>query len=380
MNTLIASQQRIGVTFCIDSFDIGGTEMNAVRTAEAIDPERIDLRVVHLQADGPLYDRYRKLGIPMRHLPIPNLYSAQTAMQGLRLAGQLRDWKSDVLHAHDIYSNIFSAAWARCFSNSKVITSRRWWHATPRAGLPLLNRFSYRCSHRVLANCHAVAGMLESDEHVPLPRIVVIPNFLEERAFAETAADLIVAQRSAWRVPAQALLIGCVARLAPVKNHALLLRAAAPMGDDCHIVLIGDGPQKTQLIQLAHELGMSDRVHFVGEVMSQQNHHACFDVSALCSVSEGFPNSVIEAMAAGRPVVATAVGGVPEVVENDATGLLVPSNDQPAFTSALRRLQSGKQLRALLGDTARKRVRERYHQTSVMRNLIALYTTLVAAR
>ena len=99
--------RRIRIAFCIDSFDIGGTELNAVRTVEALDPERFELRVAHLQADGPLRVRYERLGVRMVHYPIPNLYSPKTLRQGISFARFLRDWGADITHTHDLYSNIF---------------------------------------------------------------------------------------------------------------------------------------------------------------------------------------------------------------------------------------------------------------------------------
>lgn len=113
---------RTRIAYCIDTFAIGGTELNAVRTAEALDPERFELCVIHLQADGPLRARYEKLGVRMVNFPIPNLYSPQTFRQGVRFARLLRDWGADVVHTHDIYTNIFFALGAtirQMFSHGK---------------------------------------------------------------------------------------------------------------------------------------------------------------------------------------------------------------------------------------------------------------------
>ena len=93
------SPRRIRVAYCLDSFTIGGTELNAVRTAEALDPDRIELCVIHLQTHGPLRSRYERLGVRMEHLPIPNLYSPRTAVQGIHLARLLRRWNVDVVHS-----------------------------------------------------------------------------------------------------------------------------------------------------------------------------------------------------------------------------------------------------------------------------------------
>ena len=368
------------IAFCIDSFGIGGTELNAVRTAEALDPERFELCVIHLQPDGPLWKRYEKLGLRMVHFPIPNLYSPRTALQGMRLARLLGSWGADVVHTHDIYTNIFVAPWARCMSRSKVLTSRRWLYEAPRARLVQVNRWSYLFSHGVLANSSRVAELLSGEERVPQGKIVEIPNFLEERAFELVDEESRIAQRSAWGLPEDAFVIGIVARLAPVKNHSMLLRAASRLNSRFHLVLIGDGPSRSELEELSQKLGIASRVHFAGEVFPQLNPHQFFDVSVLCSISEGFPNTVIEAMASARPVVATAVGGVVDVVKNNETGILLPPDGEMQLTEALRLLEADPLLRARLGKAGQTMVRGSFHQKVVIEKLSALYESLASKK
>ena len=372
--------RRTRIAYCIDSFEIGGTELNAVRTAEALDPERFELRVAHLQADGPLRIRYEKLGVPMVHLPIQNLYSPQTIRQGMRFAKLLRDWMVDVTHTHDIYTNIFAVPWARLFGKSQIIASRRWWYDAPRPGLIPLNRWSCRLAHRILANSGEVAKLLAREEGVPPHKIVEIPNFLGETAFDPVDGASRIAQRRAWGVPDDAFAIGIVARLAPVKNHALLLMAVEQLAPRFHLVLVGDGPSRSELSLLTHQLNIEHRVHFAGEVISPLNLHQFFDASVLCSLNEGFPNSVIEALAVARPVVATAVGGVVDVVTDGVTGILVPPGDPARLAGALRMLEADPLLRIRLGETGREAVREKFHQEIVIGELSALYETLADNR
>lgn len=374
------SVRRVRVAYCLDSFAIGGTELNAVRTAEALDPDRFELCVLHLQADGPLRARYEQLGVRMAHFPISNLYSARTAVHGMRLAGLLRCWGVDVIHTHDIYTNIFAVPWARLFSRCSVIASRRWWYDAPRSGLVTLNRWSYLLAHRVLGNSNGVAGLLVREERVPPNKIVEIPNFLAEKAFEAVDRALWLAQRRSWGLPDGAFAIGTVARLAPVKNHILLLRAAAQLDSRFHLVLIGDGPSHAELEELARQLRIESRVHFAGEVVSPLNLHQFLDVSVLCSLSEGFPNSVIEAMAAARPIVATAVGGVTDVVAEGVTGILVPVEDPTPLAEALRMLDADPLLRIRLGEAGREAVRMRFHQQIVIEKLSALYEMLADRR
>lgn len=369
--------QRIRVAFCLDSFGIGGTELNAVRTAEALDFNRFELYVMYLQNRGPLRARYEDLGVRMAHFPISNLYSPRTAVQGFQLARLLRRWGIDVVHAHDIYTNIFAVPWARLLGGCAVIASRRWWYEAPRPELVTLNRWVYSLAHRVLGNSNGVVKLLSDEEGVAPDKIIEIPNFLGETAFESVDEASSIAQRRAWGLPDNVLVIGMVARLAPVKNHALLLRAAVQLGL-FHIVLVGDGPSRAELEHLAQQLGIASRVHFTGEVISPLNLHQFFDVSVLCSTSEGFPNSLIEAMAAARPVIATPVGGVTDVVEDDVTGMIVPVDDEAPLVRALRMLEADPQLRTRLGEAGREAVRAKFSQEIVIEKLAALYEKLAA--
>jgi glycosyltransferase involved in cell wall biosynthesis len=376
----MAPSSRIRVAFCLDSFAIGGTELNAVRTAEALDPNRIDLCVFHLQTHGPLRTRYERLGVPMTHVPIPNLYSPRTAFQGMRLARLLRRENVDVVHSHDIYCNIFVVPWARILSRCSIIASRRWGYQASKPGLAMVNRWSSLLADRVLANSSGVARLLDAEEGVPRKKIVEIPNFLAENAFKVADEAVRAAERRAWGLPDGAFAIGIVARLSPVKNHVLLLRAVAQLDARFHLVVIGDGPSRADLEGLARRLDIDSRVHFTGEVVSPHNLHQCLDVSVLCSLSEGFPNSLIEAMAAARPVVATPVGGVTDAVTHGVTGILVPVDDPAPLVDALRMLEADALLRTRLGEAGREAVRLKFRQEVVIEKLSALYEMLADRR
>jgi glycosyltransferase involved in cell wall biosynthesis len=368
-----AGALRVG--YCIDSFDIGGTELNAVRTVEALDRQRFHVTVFHLHETGPLRARYEALGLQLRHLPIGRLYSPRTAVQGMRFLRLLRSEGMEVVHTHDLYTNIFATPWAR-LAGCRVIASRRFLDASPRPGLLPLNRWSYRFAHRVVVNSSLVARLMIDSERVPAARVIEMPNFLEERAFHRVAIEVRSARRHSWGVPPGAFLIGTVARLAPVKNHAMVLQALQRLDESVHLVLIGAGPSRRPLEDLARELHVERRVHFTGQLVEAENLHQFFDVSVLCSRSEGFPNAVIEALAVGCPVVATPVGGVPEVIIDRQTGLLVPVDDSDALAGCVQELRRDAALRQRLSEAGAKRVRGKYHQTLVIARLEALYQDL----
>lgn len=366
------------VLFCTDNFGIGGTELNAVRTAEALVRHGVEVEVAALQGDGPLRARYDAAGIKVHSFPLANLYGPGAVRQGLRLASLVRSGGFDVIHCHDIYTNIFAGFWARRGGASAVIASRRWGLDSTQGRLDTLNRVAQRRSSRVLANSSEVAAMVRGDG-VRSERVAVVPNFLEADAFMAPPPAEIAAWRSARGIPEEAFLLGIVARLAPVKDHDNLLRAVAQLAPDharLHLAVIGDGPLRASLEQLARELGISGRVHFTGMVPHRPNVNHNLDLVALSSLSEGFPNTVAEAMAAGRAVVATAVGGVRDVVLDGETGVLVPAGDTSALAEALSLRLADTAGTARMGARGREVAAERFSEDGVISRLVALYQEL----
>jgi glycosyltransferase involved in cell wall biosynthesis len=222
--------------------------------------------------------------------------------------------------------------------------------------------------------------MLTLDEGVSPAKIFCVPNCLAENAFCV----LPPAERAAWRtrlhVPPDAFVIGIVARLDRVKDHATLLRAFARVAagvPHAHLLCVGEGPLHADLTGLARALRLEGRIHFPGIATPPFNLHHLFDVSVLCSVSEGFPNSILEAMAAARPIVATRVGGVSDAVHDGETGLLVPAGDPEALAAALATTVERPERARTLGAAAQAFARAAFHETHVIERLGAWYESLV---
>ena len=370
--------RRIHVAFSIDTMSVGGTEMNAVRIAERLDRERFRLSVVTLRGEGPLTERYERMGVPVHRFPIRNLYGANTVRQGMRLARFFRDERVAVVHCHDQYSNFFSTLSARAAGVPVVITSKRWLHSPLR--YRIANGVGFRASTRVLANSASVADSLRRDDWLNGDRVVVVPNFVDDHAFLPPDDDV----RQQWvrelELASDALVVGIVASLLPIKDHATLLRAfgiLAPEWPTARLVVVGQGPELDNLRRLASELGLSAVVRFAGLRPQVPSFHFLFDISVLSSVSEGFPNTLVEAMAAGRPIVATDVGGVRDAVRAGENGLLVPPGAPAAFAAALRTLFRDPGLRRTMGAAGAARARQEFHAEHVVGSLERLYERLL---
>jgi len=372
---------RIRVAFCIDQMGPGGTEFNAVRTAERLDRSRFDLTVVTFRPDGMLAPRYAAAGIPVVPFPLSSFFGLSALRQAARLARFLAAGRFDVVHSHDRYTNVFVTLAARAAGTPAIIASKRWWRL-PRHH-EVGNALAYRLAHTVLANTDAVAASASRVERVRPERLTVIPNFVDEAAFAPMPPEERRALLREIGVPDGALVVGIVARLRPVKNHESLIRAAALLRrrwPALHLVLVGEGPLQQDLEALTRSLGLDGVVHFAGHREQEPNPNNLFDVSVLCSLQEGFPNAVVEAMAAARPVVATSVGGASDAVEHGETGLLVPPRQPEQLAAALDQLLADPERRARMGAAGQQRARERYHASAVIPRLEALYEALLRQR
>jgi glycosyltransferase involved in cell wall biosynthesis len=369
------------LAFFVDSLQVGGSELNAIRTLEHLDRERFDVTVYHMASDGPLLERYQRLGVPMERVRIRSFRHPSALQAGWRLRRSLRRRRIQILHSHDIYSNIISIPWAHLAGTPVVIASRRWQYAVPSRFHVVANRLVSRWATHVLANSQAVAGTLEREDHVPRSRIEIIPNFVGEDAFREYPAAARRDALAALGIPAGALVVGTVARLSPTKDHATLLRAITPLLGEVpalHVLLIGSGPTREALLAQAAAQGITERVHFAGTLPNIPNPHGLLDLSVLTSTTEGFPNAVVEAMAAARPVVATAVGGTAEAVEPNRTGLLVPPRDPQALTAALRFFLESGERRSTFGTAGQQRARLLFHSDVVLARLSSWYARALA--
>lgn len=174
-------------------------------------------------------------------------------------------------------------------------------------------------------------------------------------------------------------LVAVLGRVTRIKDHATLLRSIAALSD-VHLAVLGDGDKRTEVEQMARDLGINQRVHFVGWRRDLEAVFADVDAVALTSLNEGTPVSLIEASASARPVVATDVGGVRSVVEEGVTGFLVPVRDHAAVTDAIRRLFDDQALARALGHKGREHVRERFSHERLLTDIASLYDDLLAPR
>ncbi len=278
-----------------------------------------------------------------------------------RLLARLVAARADVVHAHDPQSLVYAAAPARIAGAAVIYTkhgvdvdsSRRLWLAR---GASLFLHAFVGVSERTAETARQHA------EAIPRAKVRVIENGVDLSRFLPDPADRAAA-RSALGIGADDWVVGTVGRIEAVKNHGRLLRAMTPLlSRGARLVIVGDGAERAGLVAAIAALpdeATRGRVHLPGLRRDIPHLLRAFDVFALSSDSEGLPLALLEAMAAGLPVVSTAVGGIPAVVADGRSGLLVAAEDQ-ALGDALERLFGDRELARQLGARGRELV-ERSH-------------------
>ena len=244
-----------------------------------------------------------------------------------------------------------------------------------------MERLGARLSSRIVTISPGLREEIAGFGVTSADRIQVIPLGFELDAFAAPPRER-GAFRQAQGIPAGAKLVGAVGRLVPIKNLPLLLEAAAlarQQEPDLHVVLVGDGELRGALEEQAAALGLEDAVTFAGWQRDLPRVYADLDAVVISSDNEGTPASLIEAMAAGRPVVATRVGGVPDVVTNGETGRLTPPGDKAALAGALLAVFAEPERTARMAETARRTVLERYQSRRLVADVDQLYQDLLRA-
>ncbi len=279
----------------------------------------------------------------------------------------LRRLRPDVVHTHQVGALLYAGAAARREKVRAVIHTE---HINNVAKSRTLNR---RIRTRVLWRlagsladrfcCVAddIAAEAQAYRTVPAKKIAIVYNGIDTATFANfDDADLL---RMELRIPRGAPVIGTLGRLNEVKRQDLLIRSFAAITElnpRPQLLLVGDGPELAAPRRLATELGVGERVHFAGYQDRPEHYLHLMDIFALTSRMEGMPLAILEAWAAGRPVISTRVGGVPAIVTDGQNGLLIDSGDEEALTRALRRLITRPDEARRLGDSGQNLARSRF--------------------
>ena len=350
------------------SLDIGGQERLVVRIAHALRDRGHEPHVVTLTRGGAL--RAELGSIPVHEVPRsagfdPLLYA--------KLWRAFRSLRPDVVHTHNAAPLIYAVPAARLARVSRIVHTKHGDFRYPARALRLARTASRFVDRFVPVSAETAAAAARNERPSPA-RIAVIENGIPLGAFGRDPAAR-AAVRAQLAIPAGALVVGSVGRLVPDKDYPLLVRAMAPLlGETVRLVIVGEGTARPDIEAAVASIPRERRqfVTLAGARHDVPRVLCAFDVFALSSRTEGLPLALPEAMTSHLPVVATAVGGVPGIVPEDA-GILIPHGDEAAFTSALRSLLEDDVARERMGGAGRRYALERFSEDRMVDDYLSLY-------
>jgi glycosyltransferase involved in cell wall biosynthesis len=375
--------RRLRVSYLIDRLHRAGAQVHLGQLASSLDREAFEPEVVCLLAGGPVADRLRKDGVPVEVLGLGRLYAPRALAGLLRLARRLRSRQVDVLHTYLVSANVWGTLAGRLAGVGAVVTSRRDMGFSRNLRLRLVEEWLVNPHvDRVVAVSPAVAIAARRERGLRDDQVVTIPNGVDLEAFDAARHPRTEARAQAlreWGLGDDEVAVGAIGHLSSVKGHADLLEAAARIVSRhprTRLVLVGDGPLRAELEARAQRLGIRERVVFAGVREDVARVLARLDVVVLPSHTEGLSNVLLEAMAMTRPLVATSVGGSPDVLRDGVSGLLVPARDPEALAAAVGRMLEDPERAGAMGRAARRLVEREFSRPRMVAAYEALYRGL----
>ncbi len=358
----------------------GGAEKQLYLLASSLDATRFKPIVVQLNpCDSRPIPKETAGGASVLSFPMKRFYGLRGMSQIGKLSKLARQERVDIIHTFFEKSEV--AGWlVGRLSNAPIwVTSRRDLGFKRQSIYKRIFRLTSGSCDRCVANCLAVRDEVAREERLAPEKIDVIYNGLDFENFEKRSngknlqAELGLAQ--------DAPLVGMIANLNfEIKGHSHFIRAAKKITEkipDAEFVLVGDGALREKYEQMASDLGIRKNIHFLGKRGDVASILAALTVSVLCSTSEGLSNVILESMAAGKPVIATDVGGNPEMVSDGVTGHLVPPADPEAMARAIISLLKNREKAGEMGAAARKVIQEKFTVKAMVEAYERLYGSLM---
>jgi L-malate glycosyltransferase len=385
---------RIQLVKFLTTFGVGGTEKQVANLTKRMDRRAFDVSFACMSRWGEMIQEIEdRQGIAVSEYPMDSLYELNAFRQQWRFAQALRRGHTQILHSYNFYANMFSLPAARLAGVPCIVASIRDMGIYLSPMKLQAQKLVCRLADRIVVNAGAIRDWLV-EQGYPADKIVVIRNGADTSRFGGRSDG--AALRREFAIPPQVPLVVMLARLNPTKGIDCFFEAAAKIRErhlDVHFLAVGecytrnaqseivvDSVYRRELQDRVASLGLADRVHFTGLRKDIPQILAAAAVSVLPSVSEGISNTLLESMAAGVPVVATHVGGTPEVIRDGEQGLLVPPNDPQAIADAILAVLDDPALAARLGAEGRRRVRDEFSFEAVVRRTEDLYRELLASK
>jgi glycosyltransferase involved in cell wall biosynthesis len=368
---------RIKVMLLAVGLGVGGTETHLLELASGIDRSKFDVVVCSLKSGGCLVEELLHRGVRVVNLAGAGKFDVRVLFRFWKL---IRQERPDVVQSFLFWANLSARLVRRLSKRVRVVCSYHDEIVSEGRLVRIIDRLTFRWSDGVVCCSDAVRRSVSACLGAPAARQTIIPFGIDVGRFA--ASDRATREELGLRVDGP--IVGTVCRLVePKKGLSVLLQSVALLkgrsGDsECQLLIVGEGPARASLEALSEELGLANRVRFAGARRDIPRILPLLDVFVLPSFYEGFGIAILEAMAAGKPVVATTVGGVPEFVAAGETGLLVEPGNPAAIAEAIACLLGDREQARQMGLRGRTRVAQQFQMTTVVRQHEQIYQACLA--
>lgn len=370
-------EREIRLMHITNDLEIGGVQELLLLLLKNLNKERFRLYLGTVCAKGELVRDIEDLGVQVRYYPCIRrnlLFKWITPYQVFRLSRWMREERIDIVHTHLFLGGLIGRVAALLARVPAVIHTEHntyYWKRFYHVGI---DRILAKFTEKIIAVSQAVQDFTLKQEGISPDKFTVIYNGIDyERFDIGIGKDRI---REEFKIPLGAPLVGSIGRLVPQKGFKNLLLAAAKVLEEIpetKFLIVGDGPERRNLEVEACRLGISEDIIFTGFRRDIPQILSTVDLFVLASLWEGMGLVLLEAMAAGRPVVATAVGPIPEIIEDKITGVLTPPSDPDSLALAIISLLKDRGRTDRMGEIGRSRVRERFGIKRMAEKIEGLY-------
>ncbi len=367
--------EKIHIAFLVHTYGFGGLENMVTNLVNHIDPNRFKSTIVSF---APLKALSNRVDVNRVQVISLNKKGGNNPLLIYKIYLLLKKVGPDIVQTHNWGTAAEGILGAKLARVPGIVHAERGTIEEKKSNI-VLQRFLWGFTDQVLSVSKAHRQKMTNIIGFPLKKIKAIVNGVDTERFYPNPG-IKVETRKKLGLKKNSLCIGTVGSLRPVKNHSLLVnacKAILPHFDDVEVLIVGEGPLESQLKQEVKTFGFSGKIHFAGIQPNIPEVLNALDIFVLTSLSEGMPNVVLEAMACGIPVLATSVGGVPEIIENGQNGILVASEDKSNLIQAITELLNDQDKRCAIGMEGRKKVLSEFSLKKMVSEYQVLYESLL---
>ncbi|MEC4678698.1 MAG: glycosyltransferase [Nitrospirota bacterium] len=369
------THKKIRIAFLVHTYGFGGLENMVTNLINHLDPDYFTSTIISFAPLKPLNNRVDPSRVRVISL---NKKRGNNPLLIYKIYQLLKKVEADIVQTHNWGTALEGILGAKLARTQGIIHAERGTIEEKPRNI-VLQRFLWGLAHQVLSVSEIHRKKLTRIVGFPHAQIKAIANGVDTEKFSPTP-KIKNEIRAKLGLKKDGICIGTVGSLRTVKNQMLLINACKtilPRFDQVEVLIVGEGPLKAQLIQAVSRLGFSKEIHFVGAQTNIPEIMNALDIFVLPSLSEGMPNAVLEAMACGIANIATEVGGVPEVIENNKNGIMIASEDQNALVQSLSHLIEDQNHRKTLGAEGRKKMLSHFNLKKMVLAYEELYRSLL---